>query len=62
MVRKKMSTEGKVALGVAGVAGSLLLYYALAGAGSEKNAALIPDSIEERLDKVVDELNLRPPQ
>ena len=39
------------------VAAGIGLYYLLAGAGKEKNAALIPDSIEGRLDMVVEYLN-----
>lgn len=53
----RMTAGGKLltGLGLSAVVG--LLYYVVAGAGSERNAALIPDSIEARLDKVVDTLN-----
>lgn len=37
--------------------GGFLLYYLKDGAGSERNAALIPDEVEDSLDRVVDELN-----
>jgi len=49
------STGWKVAAGV--LLGGLALYYIKAGAGSEHNAALIPDAIEDQLDRVVDALN-----
>jgi len=39
--------------------GALLLYYAQAGRGEENNAALIPDSLEDRIDQVVAKLNGR---
>lgn len=61
MTLERVSTEKKVALavggGLVGLVGCAALYYLMAGAGSEKNAALIPDSIEARLDTVVDALN-----
>ncbi|MDI1444857.1 hypothetical protein [Polyangium sp. 6x1] len=56
-----MNRDEKIVLGVLGalasVAGATGLYYLLAGAGKDKNAALIPDSIEDRLDMVVESLN-----
>jgi hypothetical protein len=47
------------AIGKAVGAGAVMygLYYLLSGAGSEQNAALIPDSIEDKLDMVVERLN-----
>lgn len=36
-----------------------LLYYLKEGAGSENDAALIPNSIEAKLDRIVDALNQR---
>ena len=44
------------AIGAAGIATGVLLYVKT-GAGSEKNAALIPDAIEDPIDKIVDALN-----
>lgn len=41
--------------GAALLAGAL--YYVKAGAGSEKNAALIPDAVEDPIDQIVDTLN-----
>jgi len=51
--------EKKVLMVGGGVLGGALLYYLMAGAGSEKNAALIPDAIEDRLDLVVKALDGR---
>lgn len=56
---QKMSTEKKVLATLAVGAGGFLLYYLTSGAGSEKNAALIPDSIEKHLDDIVDALNAK---
>lgn len=56
---RRMSTEGKVFTTLAVGVGGFLLYYLVSGAGSEKNAPLIPDSIEGRLDAVVDALNAK---
>lgn len=39
------------------IVGGALLYYVKAGAGSEKNAALVPDIVEDPIDQVVDALN-----
>lgn len=52
-------TQGeKAVLGVMGTAAAAFgLYYLVAGAGKEKNAALIPDSIEDQLDMTVEHLN-----
>jgi hypothetical protein len=47
--------EGLVVLLVA--VGAPLLYYLLAGQGKEKDAALIPNDLEGRVDLVVDALN-----
>ena len=38
------------------IGGAVILYYAQAGRGDD-NAALIPDSLEERIDLVVSKLN-----
>lgn len=60
---RRQSNEDKL-FAVAGTAlavgaGGFLLYYLLSGAGSQKDAPLIPDSIEKHLDIVVDALNQR---
>ncbi|MDC0750010.1 hypothetical protein [Polyangium mundeleinium] len=59
MARKKdLSTEAKVGLGLVATGLAAGAYYYLkSGAGSEKNAALIPDPLEVQLDRVVDALN-----
>lgn len=49
---------GWVIGGVVVAAGGLLLHYLTSGVG-EDDAWLIPNSIEERLDRVVDSLNRR---
>jgi hypothetical protein len=55
-----LTKNDKTALMVGGgLLGGALLYYLMAGAGSEKNAALIPDAIEDRLDLVVKVLDRR---
>ncbi len=47
-------------LGGLGIAVATALLYAVkAGAGSENDAALIPNSIEAKLDRIVDALNQR---
>jgi hypothetical protein len=46
-----------VAVGAVGV--GALVHYLKNGAGSDKNAVLIPDVIEDPLDKLVDALNRR---
>jgi hypothetical protein len=51
---KTLKTAGGIALASAGAIG---LYYLLTGAGKEKNSALIPDAIEDKLDRVVETLN-----
>lgn len=56
---QKMGDEDKLLLLVLGVAGVLGLYYLTAGYDRENNAALMPDSLEDRIDKVVGELNAR---
>jgi hypothetical protein len=48
---------GKLALAGGTLVGIAFTYYLRRGAGSEKNAALIPDIIEDEIDKVVDHLN-----
>lgn len=55
----KMSIEKKVLTTLAVGAGGFLLYYLTSGAGSEKDAALIPDSVEKHLDDIVDALNAK---
>lgn len=42
---------------LAGGVGTVAYYYLKAGAGSKKNAAYIPDAIEDQLDMVVEALN-----
>jgi hypothetical protein len=55
MAKKNNDDWLKILLFVGG--GALLLYYAQAGQGEDKNAALIPDSLEDCIDRVVAELN-----
>ena len=55
MARKSNNTGLLAATGL--LLGGFLLYYLKDGAGSERNAALLPDEIEDNLDRVVDELN-----
>lgn len=57
MARWTKSEKKALAATAAVGAGALFLYYLNAGAGSEKNAALIPDAIEDRLDDVVKALD-----
>lgn len=57
MAKKKNDDWLKVLLFIGG--GALLLYYAQAGRGEENNAALIPDSLEDNIDRVVARLNGR---
>lgn len=57
MARRKTNHTGWILAG--GAALAALLYYVKEGAGSAQDAALIPDSIEEKLDRVVDALNER---
>ena len=62
MKRSKKSFDwgaaAKVAVGAVGAfAAGGGIYYLSLGAGSKKNTALIPKSIEDRLDHVVDALN-----
>lgn len=57
MAKKKNDDWLKVLLLIGG--GALVLYYAQAGRGEENNAALIPDSLEDRIDRVVARLNGR---
>lgn len=66
MAAKKGATLGQVALGALGLAGAtigaVLVYnYAKSGGGSKKNAVLIPDTIEDRIDLIVDMLNAKWP-
>lgn len=51
--------ERKALLIGGGLVATGLLYYLGAGLGRDKNAALIPDAIEDRLDTVVEALNKR---
>lgn len=57
MAKKNNDDWLKLLLFVGG--GALLLYYIQAGRGEENNAALIPDSLEDRIDRVVSRLNGR---
>jgi hypothetical protein len=54
MAKKNDDLWWKVPLFIIG--GAAILYYAQAGRGDD-NAALIPDSLEERIDLVVSRLN-----
>jgi hypothetical protein len=55
---KRMSDEEKLLVGGALIGlGALLLYYLTAGNDRENNAALIPDTLEDRIDHVVGTLN-----
>ena len=55
---KKPIAKKAAKVALLGVGGALL-YYGLSAASSRKGAALIPDSIERRLDTVVEKLNAR---
>ena len=57
---KGMSEGEKLVVGgvVLGLS-AYLLYYLANGQGRENNAALIPDAIEDRIDKVLTTLNAR---
>jgi hypothetical protein len=57
MAKRKNDDWLKALLFIGG--GALALYYAQAGRGKENNAALIPDSLEDRIDLVVARLNNR---
>ena len=54
---KKMSDGEKILVGVGVGLGLIGLYYLTAGYDRENNAALIPDSLEDRIDHVVNILN-----
>lgn len=54
----RLSKGEKTALAVGGsFIGGVLLYYLVTGTRSDKNAVLIPDAIEDRLDVVVEALD-----
>lgn len=53
----KKSDWEKLFIGLLTGAGVIGLYYLTAGAGQENNAALIPDSIENRIDRLIATLN-----
>jgi hypothetical protein len=48
-----------ILVGGAALAGAFGLYYLVAGAGPDKDAALVPNSLEDKLDRVVSVLNQR---
>jgi hypothetical protein len=54
---KKMSDGDKLLVGVSVGLGLIGLYYLTAGYDQENNAALIPDSLENRIDHLVNTLN-----
>jgi hypothetical protein len=54
---KKMSDSEKLLVGVGVGLGLIGLYYLTAGYDQENNAALIPDPLEDRIDRVVNSLN-----
>jgi hypothetical protein len=56
---KKMSDGDKLLLFGLGTIGVISLYYLTAGYDRDNNAALIPDALENRIDRVVDTLNAR---
>lgn len=57
-MEQKMSEEEKFLIGGALVAlGTYILYYLTTGHGRENNAALIPDTLEDKIDRVVEVLN-----
>jgi hypothetical protein len=56
-MKKKMSDGEKLLVGVGVGLGLIGLYYLTAGYGDENNAALIPDSLENHIDRVVNTLN-----
>lgn len=56
MGRKKNDGDKLLGLLLIGL-GGIALYYLKAGADRENNAALIPDALEDRLDRVIGTLN-----
>jgi hypothetical protein len=54
---KKMTDGEKLLLFGLGTIGVIGLYYLTAGVDQEDNAALIPDALENRIDRVVNTLN-----
>lgn len=54
---KKMSDADKLLVGVGVGLGLIGLYYLTAGYDRENNAAFIPDTLEDRIDRVVNTLN-----
>jgi hypothetical protein len=54
---KKMSDGDKLLVGLGVGLGLIGLYYLTSGYDRENNAVLIPDSLEDRIDRVVDTLN-----
>ena len=66
MAAKKGPSAAKVlglgALGILGGIGAVFAYnYAKSGGGSKKNAVLVPDELEDRIDLIVDMLNAKWP-
>lgn len=60
MAKKGRDGEGWGLWALLGViAGAAVLHYAQTGRGDANNAPLIPDSIEGKIDRVVEELNRR---
>jgi hypothetical protein len=57
MAKRNNDDWWKVLLFMGG--GALVLYYTQTGRGEENNAALIPDSLEDRIDRVVARFNSR---
>jgi len=54
---KKMSDGEKLLVGAGIGLGLIGLYYLTAGYDRENNAAFIPDSLEDRIDRVVNTIN-----
>lgn len=58
MAKKKSDGEKLIGLLMIGL-GAFGLYYLIAGPDRENNATFIPDAIEDRIDRLVETLNIR---
>jgi hypothetical protein len=57
MAKRKDDGWGTILMILLGAAGVAALYYSQVGRGQENDAALLPNSIEDRIDLVVSALN-----
>ena len=57
MAMRKDDSWGTILVILLGAAGVAALYYSQAGKGQENDAALLPNSIEDRIDLIVTALN-----